>query len=370
MPIDPKLLEIRSLPLAVAEQAKSYVNKANPGGGAKASAYIDEVYRLYNETGYSPEVLVAQWDLETGSGTSTHWVNRNNPGGIGVTDGKDFQYSWKTPEAAAQAQSVHLSAYVDGYNRNLRRYLDLDPRYLLVLKTDWAESVKVVDDLTGKWATDPLYGKKIADRLERIRNTVVVTPGQPQPTPGGIDAPPLVWLGTGNYHNRPLGSKMIVAVTHHITDDMVFDHVHGWFQNPTSQASSHFVVDRDGTIYQFVSTLNASWTNGDYNRPRTDIPALNKAIKEVQTYGYNLNDYTISIEYVGTPETPPTNAQYESGISIVRYCISRYPSISPNRGGQWRHADINSVSRPYCPGPKFDLERIIRAVGGDPRRMT
>lgn len=369
MPINPETILIKAPSLATKEQALKYA------GGGKNAELVNEAYRLFPESGYSPEVVVAQWDLETGTGTSVHWRERNNPAGIGVTDGGDLGYAWATPALAAQAQEVHLSAYVDGYNRGLRRYLAQDPRYLLVLGTDWAGTVKSVADLTGKWATDPEYGHKIAARLERIRNTAVGTTPPPGPA---APMPDIDWEGTTNYNARANGQQPWFMV-HHITDDLNYDGVKSWFQTSWSDASAHFVITRDGVIHQFVSSLNFAWTNGDYYTreadrrgsrvARKDIPRLNDAIEQCLVKGWNLNGFCISIEYMGTPSTPPTEAQYKSGIALTKYFLSIYPQMSPHRFGQLRHADTNPVSRPYCPGPDFDLTRIITAVGGDPARM-
>lgn len=370
MSLDPKSIALKNVSLATVDQAVRYVLTVEPSNkpGGISEKFVREAYRLEKLSGISAEVQVSQWAVETGAGTSPAWVNKLNPAGIGITDGGDKGYSWPTPEKAAQAQAVHLCAYVDGYNRNLRSYLDQDPRYLLVLETDYAQSVKNVSDLTGKWATDPQYGDKIAFRLEGIRKT---TTG-PGPTPPPEFTP--IWEGTRNFHPRPLGSSMIQFLVHHVTDDMVFTNVKSWFQDPSSQASSHFVVDRDGSIHQFVSTTNASWTNGDYefnnvHVNRTDIPSLNDAINQCDTKGYNLNDFTISIEYVGKPDVDFTEKQIVSGITIAQYVISTYPKVSPHRYGQLRHADIDGRDRPYCPGPKFPLERIIKALGGDPTKL-
>lgn len=376
MTLDPKSIPIKNLSQATVEQAVKYVLTVEPSNkpGGISEKYVREAYRLQPLSGYAAEVVVSQWAVETGAGTSPAWTTKLNPAGIGITDGGDLGYSWNTPEQAAQAQSVHLSGYVDGYNRNLRSYLELDPRYLLLLKTDLAESVKVVDDLTGKWATDPEYGNKIAWRLENLRNTSTSGGGGTTPPPSPVPALPTIWEGTGNFHNRPLGTSMIRFFVHHVTDDMSLSNVISWFQNRNSQASSTFVVDRDGSIHQMLSTTVSPWTNGDYefnnvHVHRTDIPALSDAINQCETKGYNLNDFCVTIEYVGKPDVKFTEAQYLSGIQIAKYVIGTYPAVSPHRYGQLRHSDIDKRDRPYCPGPNFDLSRIITAIGGNPTKL-
>jgi hypothetical protein len=221
--LDPKTLLIKAPSQTDLDEAIGYVRSIHGANHAKSEAYVREVYRLYAESGYSPEIVIAQWDIETGTGTSQQWLTRNNPAGIGITDGGDRGHSWPTPADAAQAQEVHLSAYVDGYSRGLRKYLGEDPRYLLVLGTDWAEQVRTVDDLTGKWATDPLYGQKIAERLQRLRDFRVSIP-DPQPQPGGkltygrVPRPIIrdrVIPDADNIAWNNLGQRKIVGVVYH-----------------------------------------------------------------------------------------------------------------------------------------------------------
>jgi N-acetyl-anhydromuramyl-L-alanine amidase AmpD len=35
-----------------------------------------------------------------------------------------------------------------------------------------------------------------------------------------------------------------------------------WLTNPASTASVHYLVDRQGTVYQLVNEANAAWGNG------------------------------------------------------------------------------------------------------------
>ena len=215
-------------------------------------------------------------------------------------------------------------------------------------------------------ALNPSVGVVKSDPFDAYFAPLYLGARRLQPTPAPAPIPSgLIAKNTANHQPRSLGPAMIQFLVHHITDDMNVGNVISWFQKPSSRASSTFVIDRNGTAYQFMSTLVAPWTNGEVNRPRTDIPALTAAIQTP----YNLNEYCVTIEYVGTPDQPPTDAQYAKGIEIARYVCATYPRVAPHRYGQLRHADIDSVNRPYCPGPRFDLERIIRALGGDPTRL-
>lgn len=185
--------------------------------------------------------------------------------------------------------------------------------------------------------------------------------------------PDLIWRGTTNLFPDRQGYGKPVAFLHHCTADLYFPNTDSWFQQSGSNASAHFVIDREeGTdgyakVYQYVSSKDAAWTNGDWAKPRTDIAWLNDAINR----GINTNNPTIAAEYVATPETPPTAAQYKSGIALARYFSHpKVYGIGVNRGSQNRHADVNDVSRSYCPGPDFDLAYIITELGGDPSSMA
>lgn len=208
---------------------------------------------------------------------------------------------------------------------------------------------------------------------------------KPGPKPGEITAenyrdvedpaillPPIEWVGSPNFFPNRHGRGNPIAIVYHCTDDLNYANTKSWFQNPASQASSTMVILRDGSVKQFVSSKDAPWTNGDWQRNgvpgyRRDIPWLVEAIAK----GHNVNDYTISYEFIATPSVPPTEAQYQAAIKLSRYfCHPKVYAISPDRGHQMRHSDVNSITRSYCPGPEFQLERVIRELGGDPTRLS
>lgn len=321
--------------------------------------------------GYNPDILAGQSCLETDTWRSPQWVDNLNPGGIGVTDQFDFGLLWKSGTDSGRAMLVHFMAYAKGHDNRMAPWIDLDPRFVSVHKAGWASIARFLSHLSGKWATDLLYGQKVAGRIDDMAKAIVAPPPEPS-IPAGI-----ISVATGNHHARHPQSR-IQHVVHHITDDLNVNNVLSWFKNPASGASSHFVVDRTinpstgkGTIYQCVSTLRSAWTNGKVDKPRRDIPLLNTAVDQTYYGGgpTNMNDWCVTIEYVGTPAVPPTEAQYNAGIEIADYVCDKY-GVSPHRYGQLRHADIDSVDRPYCPGPSFDLAKVIIALGGDPAKLV
>lgn len=367
-------------PLLTAAHVKAHARQKFAKRIADVDLLADTFFGSVQKLGYNPDALSAMSELETGAWDSEAWVNRCNPGGIGeFPDGSTQGINFENGANAAWAMTVHLMAYARGFDNRLASHLPKDPRYIEVLKKGWGRSASTLEGLGGdnggKWATDELYSQKALSRLIDMLDAIKTPAPTPQPQPGGAPLPGnIVQVPTGNSHARFFNRKP-VAIVYHITDDLTFAGTRAWFQNPASQASAHAVIDYDGTIYQFVSSTRAAWTNGDFIRngtvvTRRDIPLLNWCVQQVLNVGGNFNDFTLNIEHVGKPGgTPPTEAQYRSTIALSAYWRDRY-GIKPSRGTCWRHADINSIDRPYCPGPDFDLARVITALGGDPESFA
>ncbi|HKN42916.1 MAG TPA: N-acetylmuramoyl-L-alanine amidase, partial [Propionibacteriaceae bacterium] len=129
------------------------------------------------------------------------------------------------------------------------------------------------------------------------------------------------------------------------------------------QASSNYVVDKDGTIYQFVSPDNAAWAHGDTSSPDPYGQTLVDA-----GYG-DANQSAISIEIVnegnagnpgsGNPRdfAPYTNEQLEAVQNLTNYLTWTY-SIPPDRYHLVGHQDINTTGK-SDPGPLFPLDQIV-----------
>lgn len=175
------------------------------------------------------------------------------------------------------------------------------------------------------------------------------------------------FLGSPNYMDRH--GIVPVALSYHITDDLNLDNVINWLSKPGSNASSHWVIDRDGSKYQLVGSAMASFTNGAVRAPRMDIPWIARHAADWMAGRDNANYYTISFENVGKPGTKFTPEQIDANIELAKYYLWNYPTIQNNRGGHTRHADYDSIERPYCPGNDFPMGTIILACGGDPASL-
>ena len=108
------------------------------------------------------------------------------------------------------------------------------------------------------------------------------------------------------------------------------------------QVSSHFLIRRDGKLYQFVSTAARAWHAGKSQFQGRD----------------NCNDYSIGIELEGCDTCAFTDVQYASLASLTA-CLNAYYPLRHIAG----HQDI-APGRKTDPGPYFDWQRYQRQLLG------
>jgi AmpD protein len=103
-----------------------------------------------------------------------------------------------------------------------------------------------------------------------------------------------------------------------------------------ARVSAHLLIERSGTITQFVSLLSRAWHAGEstFNGRR------------------GCNDFSIGIELEGTDFEPFADTQYRALNRIIAALVAAYP-ISALAG----HSDI-ARGRKTDPGPYFDWHQI------------
>lgn len=104
--------------------------------------------------------------------------------------------------------------------------------------------------------------------------------------------------------------------------------------------SAHFLIERDGCITQFVSCRERAWHAGLSCFDGRD----------------NCNDFSIGIELEGTDESPFTDAQYDSLVSLTQVVQQRYPLITADRIVGHEHI---APARKTDPGPCFEWSRYL-----------
>ncbi|EEO28664.1 1,6-anhydro-N-acetylmuramyl-L-alanine amidase AmpD [Oxalobacter paraformigenes] len=168
-------------------------------------------------------------------------------------------------------------------------------------------------------------------------------------------------LVSPNQNERPLNQTIDLLVIHNISlppgefgghciVDLFLNRLdcnrHPFFEQLRSlKVSSHFLIDRDGALIQFVSTEKRAWHAGVSSyRGRTGC-----------------NDFSIGIEIEGTDYEPFMAAQYDTLVLLTEALCQRYP-LQAVTG----HQHI-APERKTDPGPFFNWARYqekLEKTGG------
>ena len=158
-----------------------------------------------------------------------------------------------------------------------------------------------------------------------------------------------------NFDDRPKNTEIKLIVIHNISlppenfnpsnieklflNKLDFDS-HEYFKEIRDlKVSSHFLIDREGQITQFVSVYKRAWHAGKSNFENED----------------NCNDFSIGIEMIGSDNSIFENKQYASLKKLIKSLKKVFPKIlEDNIVG---HSDV-AVGRKTDPGPFFDWTKI------------
>ena len=180
----------------------------------------------------------------------------------------------------------------------------------------------------------------------------------------GVDAQGVVALAyqipSPNRDARPADASISLVVVHGISlppGDFGGDGIERLFTNRLDpeahpyyatvaplKVSTHFLIRRDGALFQFVSCADRAWHAG----------------VSVWNGRRRCNDFSVGIELEGTDEIPYTKAQYAMLSRLAKALRQRYP-IEDIVG----HNDI-APGRKTDPGPAFDWARLRRVVAPAP----
>ena len=158
-----------------------------------------------------------------------------------------------------------------------------------------------------------------------------------------------------NFDKRPINSEIKLIVIHNISlppENFEPENVKKLFKNELDfesheffytikdlKVSSHFVIDRRGKIYQFVSVYDRAWHAG--------VSSFNNQ--------ENCNDFSLGIELIGSDNVPFEDNQYDALNKLIETLCSSFPKIKKeNIVG---HSEI-APGRKTDPGPFFDWSKI------------
>jgi hypothetical protein len=274
-----------------------------------------------------PALVISQSALETANWTSSYWAEYLNPAGIGIGYNGAPSYTWATGEAAARNQIVRLYIYSAGpieAGNPLYPYRNDGPSYQRLFDLGYDGQARVLDDLTGKWATDPLYGQKVASRGSGIYSPGSADPGEPALFPATVDA------SGGNDPTRTrdgdLGTSWVVQgveapppggyVTYNFGASVVLESTQWLFRRGGFADAYSVQTSSDGSFWSNANNYSGStaWTwnvlsgslTTKYIRFRFANPNQSMALgylAEVEFYGHYLNGVPTA---TSTPYPRPT----------------------------------------------------------------
>jgi N-acetyl-anhydromuramoyl-L-alanine amidase len=168
-------------------------------------------------------------------------------------------------------------------------------------------------------------------------------------------------LESPNFGARPAQAQIDLIVVHSISlppgiygssqVQALFTNQLDWQAHPYfesirgMQVSSHFYIERDGQLWQFVSADDRAWHAGQSSFAGRD----------------NCNDFSIGIELEGLEGQHFEPVQYQRLAQLCQQLHARYP-IAHVVG----HEHI-APGRKFDPGPGFDWPHLQQTVGWKPQ---
>jgi N-acetylmuramoyl-L-alanine amidase len=150
---------------------------------------------------------------------------------------------------------------------------------------------------------------------------------------------------------RPAGAKVKFVVLHYTQTETLAQAL-GILRDPESEVSSHYVVDRDGTVYRLVPEDKRAWHAGVGSWRGED----------------DVNSVSVGVEIVNAgPPDPFPDKQMRAVVALCRDIASRHPGVE-----FIGHSD-SAPGRKVDPGPLFPWSRLAEAglpnphAGGDRR---
>ena len=162
---------------------------------------------------------------------------------------------------------------------------------------------------------------------------------------------------TPHNHEKGRGGAKIGAVCWHVAEGSEVG-VTSWFHNPESNASTHYLVCKDGRTIRYVREEDTPWANGKVNNPRLSNPVVKRLVES----GINLNRQTISIETERYSKDwlDADSPMGRALVALTRDVMLRH-GLPLEDDYILGHNEVDSVDRPNCPG-NIDWDGLLAAV--------
>lgn len=159
------------------------------------------------------------------------------------------------------------------------------------------------------------------------------------------------------HHCSRYGQKPCLIVWH--IADGTYNGTVAWECNPNSGISSHFVLGENGEVAQLVPLTEAAYTQGVVKKPTHPLVKMRTNV--------NPNLYCVSIECAGywsKTKGKLTEKQLQAAAELTKHIVAEVKriygvEIPIDRQHMIGHCEINTVTRPHCPGELFPYDELI-----------
>lgn len=284
-------------------------------------------------------ITVAQWALESARGSSRLAKEHLNFGGL----------KWRK-EMQGYAEKVWYEAHdggdfyckfgnIDDFIKGYWKFIERPP--YAGWESHTTDEEDYIEFIGPIYSASPSYVERVLNLLPESRKlleeSIVLIEKGPEPgTSEPIKKPKIkAFIESPNYSSRN-GVPIRRIIMHYTTSDEVDSSI-SWFKNPDAQVSAHYIIDKNGDIYQMVRDSDKAW-HAKYE-----------------------NADSIGIEFVAKPGDRLTQEQEIAGVNLIKWLMTEYKIAKEQVTGH-RFTPHNKT-RTDCPHSLFGerTELALRA---------
>lgn len=274
-------------------------------------------------------VTVAQWALESGRGSSKLATDHLNFGGLKWR--KEMQgYATKVWYEAHDGGEYYCNfmsfeAFIKGYWKFIERPPYIGWESHTATEEDYIEFIGPI------YCPRPDYVEKVLNLLPEARSLLETSMNIPTPGPGPGTSEPVrkprikQFIESPNHSSRN-GTPIHRIILHYTTSNNINGAI-SWFQNPESQVSAHYIVDKTGDIYHMVRDSDKAW------------------------HAKHENADSIGIEHVARQGDRLTAEQEASTINLIKWLMTEYKIAKEQITGH--RFTPHNITRTDCPHSLF-----------------
>jgi len=291
------------------------------------SELFNQLVKAYAETTIDfPQlkgITIAQWLLESGRGTSRLATEHFNFGGLkwrsemtGFATPVDYQANDGLDK---YCKFDSLEKFIKGY----WRFLERSPYE--GWRNNVSSSEAFLSFVSPIYAGDSNYISKVLNVYAEAKQLLADVEHGNHHHPGTSEpvTKPLIkaFIQSPNHSSRA-GADIHTIVVHYTTAG-TFESTKNHFLNPASQVSAHYVIDKNGDIYQMVKDADKAW------------------------HAAQANHTSIGIEHVAKVGDRLTEVQEKSSVHLIKWLMAEYKIPKENIKA---HKQSGATS---CPGNIF-----------------